>query len=166
MTQLREIFRKYRPKLRRVGGAVRALLKEFEPRDIDFATTTNVYEMKNIFYKKNIYMINLKGQKYDTITVHINNKNFEITTLRIQKRLEDATDPSMWQTNDSKRDLTVNAMFLDFNGTLYDFFNGYNDLLQTRVVFVDDGFSRITEAYLRILRYFHFCCRLAEAFKL
>uniref|UniRef100_A0A1A9UGL9 Poly A polymerase head domain-containing protein n=1 Tax=Glossina austeni TaxID=7395 RepID=A0A1A9UGL9_GLOAU len=107
-------------------------------------------------------MINLKGEKHGTVTVHISNKNFEITTLRIKERLEDATDPSMWQTDASKRDLTVNAMFLDFNGSLYDYFNGYNDLLEKRVVFVDDAFSRITEDYLRILRYFRFYGSLAE----
>uniref|UniRef100_A0A1A9V8B5 Poly A polymerase head domain-containing protein n=1 Tax=Glossina austeni TaxID=7395 RepID=A0A1A9V8B5_GLOAU len=160
--QLREIFRKYKHELRIVGGAVRDLLRDVEPRDIDFATTANVYEMKNIFYKESIYMINLKGEKHGTVTVHINNKNFEITTLRIKERLEDATDPSMWQTDASKRDLTVNAMFLDFNGSLYDYFNGYNDLLEKRVVFVDDAFSRITEDYLRILRYFRFYGSLAE----
>ncbi|KAI9578684.1 hypothetical protein GQX74_009258 [Glossina fuscipes] len=46
--------------------------------------------------------------------------------------------------------------------TLYDFFNGYNDLLQKRVVFVEDVFSRITEDYLRIRRYFRLYCSLAE----
>ncbi|KAI9578657.1 hypothetical protein GQX74_009231 [Glossina fuscipes] len=44
MIQLREIFRKYKHKLRRVGGAVRVLLREVEPRDIDFATTTRYQE--------------------------------------------------------------------------------------------------------------------------
>uniref|UniRef100_A0A1A9VGJ8 Poly A polymerase head domain-containing protein n=1 Tax=Glossina austeni TaxID=7395 RepID=A0A1A9VGJ8_GLOAU len=134
VVQLREIFRKYKHELRIVGGAVRDLLRDVEPRDIDFATTANIYEMKNMFYKESIYMINLKGEKHGTVTVHMNNKNFEITTLRIKKRLEDATDPSMWQADASKRDLTVNAMFLDFNGSLYDYFNGYNHLLEKRVL--------------------------------
>lgn len=40
------------------------------------------------------------------------------------------------------------------DGTLYDYFGGYQDLLKRRLVFVGDADTRIREDYLRILRYF------------
>jgi tRNA nucleotidyltransferase (CCA-adding enzyme) len=40
------------------------------------------------------------------------------------------------------------------DGTLYDYFDGYQDLLKSRLVFVGDSDTRIQEDYLRILRYF------------
>lgn len=53
-------------------------------------------------------------------------------------------------------------MFLGFDGTLYDYFYGYEDLMQRRVVFVGDADVRIKEDFLRILRYFRFYGRIAR----
>ena len=50
----------------------------------------------------------------------------------------------------SRRDLTINSMFLDLNGILYDYFDGENDLKNKRIRFVGDTASRIREDYLRI----------------
>uniref|UniRef100_A0A1A9WKB0 Poly A polymerase head domain-containing protein n=1 Tax=Glossina brevipalpis TaxID=37001 RepID=A0A1A9WKB0_9MUSC len=161
--QIIEIFRKYGHDLRIAGGAVRDLLMNVRPRDIDFATTATVHEMRSFFTRANIHMLNPNGEKHGTITVHINNKNFEITTLRIDKGLEKLTDISMWVSDASRRDLTINAMFVDFNGTVYDYFNGYDDLMRRRVIFVGDASLRIKEDYLRILRYFRFCGSLCRA---
>ena len=53
-------------------------------------------------------------------------------------------------------------MFLDFNGTVTDYFNGVEDLKNKRVRFVGDPDTRIKEDYLRILRYFRFFGRIAN----
>ena len=63
------------------------------------------------------------------------------------------------QLDASRRDLTINAMFLDIDGVLYDYFNGADDLSHKRIRFVGDANDRIREDYLRILRYFRFFAR-------
>ena len=61
-----------------------------------------------------------------------------------------------------RRDLTVNSMFLDLSGTVYDYFNGKEDLEKNRVAFVGTADARIKEDYLRIFRYFRFYGRLGR----
>ena len=67
-----------------------------------------------------------------------------------------------WGLDAERRDLTVNSMFLGFDGKVYDFFGGQKDLEARRVAFVGDPEKRIREDYLRILRYFRFYGRLAR----
>lgn len=105
-------------------------------------------------------------------------ENFEITTLRIDvnpdgrhTEVEFTTD---WQLDASRRDLTVNSMFIVvnfdettntptvINGKLYDFFAGFEDLKNRRIRFVGVPEERIKEDYLRILRYFRFHARLSR----
>ncbi|XP_069499623.1 CCA tRNA nucleotidyltransferase 1, mitochondrial isoform X2 [Ambystoma mexicanum] len=137
-----------------------------KPQDIDFATTATPDQMKEMFQNAGVRLINNKGEKHGTITARIQEQNFEITTLRIDvttdgrhAEVEFTTD---WQKDAERRDLTINSMFLGFDGTLYDFFNGYEDLKKKRVRFVGNAEQRIQEDYLRILRYFRFYGRIAE----
>ena len=53
-------------------------------------------------------------------------------------------------------------MFLGHDGTIYDYFNGYEDLKNHRVRFVGEPSVRVREDYLRILRYFRFYGRIAR----
>ncbi|MBZ3887697.1 CCA tRNA nucleotidyltransferase 1, mitochondrial [Sciurus carolinensis] len=96
----------------------------------------------------------------------LHEENFEITTLRIDvvtdgrhAEVEFTTD---WQKDAERRDLTVNSMFLGFDGTLFDYFNGYADLKNKKVRFVGQAKQRIQEDYLRILRYFRFYGRIVD----
>ncbi|KAH9507310.1 CCA tRNA nucleotidyltransferase 1, mitochondrial [Bulinus truncatus] len=164
---VRDLFRKYNYELRLAGGAVRDLLDGKIPIDLDFATTATPAEMKDMFAKENIRMLNMNGEAHGTITVRINDKeNFEITTLRIDVvtdgRRAEVEFTKDWMLDANRRDLTVNSLFLDFNGTVYDYFNGIDDLKQKRVRFVGNAEQRIQEDYLRILRYFRFYGRIAE----
>lgn len=164
---LASIFKNHNFELRIAGGAVRDLLLGKKPKDFDFATTATPEQMKEMFNKENIRMINMNGEKHGTITPRINNKeNFEITTLRIDKitdgRHAEVEFTKDWLLDASRRDLTINSMFLGLDGTLYDFFHGYDDLKKRRVVFVGDATIRIKEDYLRILRYFRFYGRIAD----
>ena len=132
------------------------------PADIDFATTATPDQMKAMFEAASIRMINNQGEKHGTITARINDKeNYEVTTLRID-RVTDGRHAKVeftkdWQLDASRRDLTINSMFLDLDGTLYDYFCGEEDLKQRKVRFVGDPEKRIQEDYLRILRYFRYC---------
>lgn len=67
-----------------------------------------------------------------------------------------------WKLDALRRDLTINAMGVALDGTLYDYFNGLKHLAENRVLFVGDSRTRIREDYLRILRYFRFYGRIGE----
>eukprot|EP00090_Calanus_glacialis_P011086 TRINITY_DN19564_c0_g1_i1.p1 TRINITY_DN19564_c0_g1~~TRINITY_DN19564_c0_g1_i1.p1 ORF type:complete len:427 (-),score=146.80 TRINITY_DN19564_c0_g1_i1:75-1355(-) len=163
---LSSLFTKHGYELRIAGGAVRDLLMDKAPADIDFATTATPDQMKDMFEKEEIRMINNQGEKHGTITARINDKeNYEVTTLRIDKvtdgrhaEVEFTTD---WQLDANRRDLTINSMFLGLDGLVYDYFNGTEDLKAKKVKFVGDPVQRIQEDYLRILRYFRFYGRIS-----
>lgn len=167
LKELFKIFDKNNYELRIAGGAVRDLILNIIPKDIDLATNATPRDMINLFEKENIRLINLNGAKHGTVTCRINDKyNYEITTLRIDVktygRKADVQFTNDWYQDSSRRDLTINSMFLDLNGNIYDYFNGYNDLLLKRVKFVGNADKRIKEDFLRILRYFRFFSRIAN----
>ncbi|XP_056316342.1 CCA tRNA nucleotidyltransferase 1, mitochondrial [Danio aesculapii] len=162
---LAEIFQKNQFELRIAGGAVRDLLSGKRPEDVDFATTATPEEMKSMFQTAGVRMINNKGEKHGTITARLHEENFEVTTLRVDVQtdgrhaeVEFTTD---WHKDAERRDLTINSMFLGLDGTLYDYFQGYEDLKNRKVRFVGSASLRIQEDYLRILRYFRFYGRVA-----
>ncbi|CAG9540206.1 unnamed protein product [Cercopithifilaria johnstoni] len=166
LVKLNDLFKTNNFQLRMAGGAVRDLLMGIKPSDVDFATNATPDEMKELFVREGIRMLNKNGEEHGTITCRIDDKeNFEITTLRIdivcdgrRAKIEFTTN---WQLDANRRDLTVNSLFLDLDGTVIDYFGGIKDLEKRQIVFVGDANQRIQEDYLRILRYFRFFGRLA-----
>ncbi|KAJ8925634.1 hypothetical protein NQ315_009479 [Exocentrus adspersus] len=161
------LFKKYGYEIRVAGGAVRDLLMNQRPIDLDFATTATPTQMKDMFTAEEVRMINMNGEKHGTITPRINDKeNFEITTLRIDVvtdgRHAEVQFTTDWMLDAFRRDLTINSMFLGLDGSIYDYFFGYDDLKKRRVAFVGNPVTRIQEDYLRILRYFRFYGRIAQ----
>ncbi|CAF1074851.1 unnamed protein product [Adineta ricciae] len=166
LLKLAELFHASQYEIRVAGGAVRDILMGILPHDVDFATTATPDQMKDMFTKAQIRMINSNGEKHGTITARVDDtENFEITTLRIDVttdgRHAEVEYTQDWQLDANRRDLTMNALFLDLNGTIYDYFNGIEDLHNRCVRFVGDAEQRIREDYLRILRYFRFFGRFA-----
>lgn len=166
LTTVLQVFDKYKYEIRLCGGAVRDILMGKLPTDLDFATTATPDQMVEFLTKENIRMVNKGGLKHGTVTPHIDGVNFEITTLRIDvvtdgrhAEVEYTTD---WKLDAGRRDLTVNSMYLGMDGTVYDYFNGYEDLKKRQIKFVGNPKTRIAEDYLRILRYFRFYGRLAD----
>uniref|UniRef100_A0A8D2E251 CCA tRNA nucleotidyltransferase 1, mitochondrial n=1 Tax=Sciurus vulgaris TaxID=55149 RepID=A0A8D2E251_SCIVU len=166
LKSLTELFAREKHELRIAGGAVRDLLSGVQPQDVDFATTATPAQMKALFQAAGVRTINNKGEKHGTVTARLHEENFEITTLRVDvvtdgrhAEVEFTTD---WQKDAERRDLTVNSMFLGFDGTLFDYFNGYEDLKNKKVRFVGQAKRRIQEDYLRILRYFRFYGRIVD----
>ena len=83
LIKLIEIFKKYEYKIRIVGGAVRYLIMNKMPKDIDLATTAMPKEMKLMFEKENIRTVNRNGETHGTVTLRLPDEvNYEITTLR------------------------------------------------------------------------------------
>ncbi len=167
VNELSRLFRENGFEIRLAGGPVRDLLLGKRPKDLDFATDATPDDMKRIFDAAGVRMINNKGEKHGTVTPRIFDKeNFEVTTLRIDVttdgRHAEVQFTNDWELDSGRRDLTINSMFLGLDGTLYDYFNGAEDLKRRRVAFVGDPVQRIQEDYLRILRYFRFYGRIAE----
>lgn len=177
-----KLFLKYGYDIRIAGGAVRDILMRKEPKDVDMATTATPAEMIKMFTLEGIRMLNRNGEAHGTVTIRVNDSvNYEITTLRIDTKTDgrhaEVIFTTDWQLDSSRRDLTVNSMFICVSfedgtsedpskvivkGKLYDYFNGYDDLAHRRIHFVGEPSARIKEDYLRILRYFRFHGRLAN----
>lgn len=171
LRSLVDLFGRYNYQLRIAGGAVRDIVMGTRPKDLDFATDATPDQMKEMFEREQIRMINTKGEKHGTVTARINDKeNFEVTTLRIDN-ITDGRHAVVeftkdWKLDANRRDLTINSMFLGLDGKLYDYFYGYDDLQKRKVVFVGDAGTRICEDYLRILRYIrtgYICRRIVNA---
>ena len=166
LKQLQEIFLKNNFELRLCGGAVRDLLLDQVPQDLDFATVATPDQMISMFNSEGIRLINETGWGHGTVTCRICEENFEITTLRIDTvtdgRRAIVKYTTDWRVDASRRDLTVNSMFMTLNGDVIDFFNGMEDLKQREVKFVGNPKQRIMEDYLRILRYFRFFGRISD----
>lgn len=151
--------------LRIVGGSVRDLLLDKKPKDIDLATDALPEQVIEIAKKLN-YTYIPTGLQHGTVTVMLDKVPLEITTLRtdVETTGRHATVQFIkdWKADAQRRDLTFNAMSLDFDGNLYDYFNGVNDLRKNIVRFVGNPAQRIQEDYLRILRYFRFFARFGQ----
>ena len=157
--QIFSILEEIGAETRVVGGAVRNSILKLDVNDIDFATTAEPDEIIAIFTAKGIRTIPT-GIAHGTVTVVIDSKNYEITTLRkdIQTDGRHAVVKfgKDWSKDAQRRDFTMNALYLDRNGKLFDYVNGYQDCLAKKVRFIGSADQRIKEDYLRILRYFRF----------
>ncbi|XP_065216794.1 CCA tRNA nucleotidyltransferase 1, mitochondrial-like [Planococcus citri] len=164
--KLLNAFVKNKYELRVVGGAVRDVLMGVRPKDLDFATDATPGQMKYFFKQEKIYTINPNGEAHGTVTAHIHGKNYEITTLRKDDecfgRHARVIFTKNWREDATRRDLTINCMFLGFDGTLYDYCGGEEDVKNRNVRFVGDPATRIKEDFLRIMRYFRFYGRISN----
>lgn len=117
LLKLAELFRSHQHEIRIAGGAVRDLLMGIRPHDVDFATTATPDQVKSMLNQANIRMINANGEKHGTITARIDDQeNFEVTTLRVDVvtdgRHAVVEFTKDWALDASRRDLTINALFL------------------------------------------------------
>jgi len=146
-------------KLMFVGGCVRKLIKEQEIDDIDIATNVHPKEIKKILVKNNIKFLET-GISHGTITVLINDFKFEITTLRkdvsTDGRHADVQFIPDWEIDAKRRDFTINAIYSNLRGEVYDPLEGVKDLREGIIQFIGKPSIRIEEDYLRIIRYIRF----------
>jgi poly(A) polymerase len=153
------------PEARIAGGAVRDMLAAQPVSDIDLASPLPPDAVMRRLDKAGIRAIPT-GLDHGTITALLAGRGFEITTLRRdietdgRHALVAFTDN--WQADAARRDFTINAMSMDRNGRVFDYFTGQADLDAGLVRFVGDAGQRIAEDYLRILRFFRFFARYAK----
>ncbi|MDR1907271.1 MAG: CCA tRNA nucleotidyltransferase [Holosporales bacterium] len=150
---------------RLVGGCVRDTILGKPIADIDIAVNAPPEKVKEIFEKAGKEVIS-SGIEHGTITVIENGTPFELTSLRKDVETDGRhakvkyTDD--WKQDAARRDFTINALYLDRDGNIYDYFGGIHDLKHGIVRFVGDPVQRIKEDYLRILRYYRFLIRLGR----
>ena len=142
-----------------VGGCVRKFLTDENIDDIDIASIFSPEEIKEKFKNSNFKIINT-GVEHGSVTVVINSSKFEITTLRkdIQTdgRHAEVLFIDNWQKDSERRDFTINAIYMDRKGKIYDPQNGRRDLNKREVKFIGEPSLRIEEDYLRIIRFIRF----------
>ncbi len=100
------------------------------------------------------------GIKHGTVMAVAHGEGIEVTTLRrdveTDGRHAKVAFTDDWEADARRRDFTINALFCDPDGTLYDPVGGLEDLRAGRVRFVGDARTRIEEDVLRLLRFFRF----------
>ena len=145
--------------LRFVGGCVRDTLMERPVGDLDAATPAMPGTVMALLEAEGIKTIPT-GLKHGTVTAIILDRQIEITTLRedaaCDGRHAEVRYTDDWQRDAARRDFTMNALYMDAAGEVYDYFGGLGDLAARRLRFIGDPVARIREDYLRILRFFRF----------
>ncbi len=142
-----------------VGGAVRNSLMGLAVADIDIATTLLPDAVTERAAAAGIKAVPT-GIDHGTVTLVIDGRPFEVTTLRTdvetdgrRAKVAFSTD---WQTDAERRDLTINALYADASGKVIDLVGGLGDIEKRNIRFIGDAATRIAEDYLRILRFFRF----------
>jgi len=158
MKNLESIFSGY--EIRFVGGCVRDFVMKNTPKDYDFCTTATPEQMIAIGNKYTDVSIIPTGIDHGTISFVIGDDVFEVTTLRTDEssdgRHAEVQYVSSFEEDAKRRDFTMNAMSMDFDGNIYDYFYGQKDIKNKKLRFVGKTRERITEDYLRILRAYRF----------
>ncbi len=152
-------FQNQNYKLKLVGGCVRKLITEEKIDDMDIAINIEPEKVKKVLVEQKIKFVET-GITHGTITVLINDFKFEITSLRkdlsTDGRHAKVEFTSNWEQDAQRRDFTINAIYSDISGEVYDPLNGIEDLKNGIIKFIGDPNQRIQEDYLRILRYLRF----------
>lgn len=145
--------------VRIVGGAVRNALLGLPVADVDMATTLTPDVVVARARAAGIKAVPT-GIEHGTVTLVIDGEGFEVTTLRrdveTNGRHAQVAFGTDWQTDAERRDLTINALYADENGEIIDLIKGLPDIETGTVRFIGDAATRISEDYLRILRFFRF----------
>jgi poly(A) polymerase len=143
---------------RAVGGAVRdTLLGLPVTQAVDLATTAEPDQVIALAERAGLKTVPT-GIDHGTVTVIANGAPFEVTTLRRDVenygRHAKIAYTTSWEEDAKRRDFTLNAIYADGDGTVFDPLGGYGDLRAGRVRFIGDAKARIKEDFLRILRFF------------
>jgi poly(A) polymerase len=145
--------------VRYVGGCIRKVINKEVVDDIDLATNLKPNEICEALKNKDINFYET-GIEHGTVTAVIDEYKYEITSLRKDvktdgrhAKVEFSTD---WKEDAVRRDFSINSIYSDARGNLFDPNNGKKDLEEGLIHFIGDAESRIKEDYLRILRYVRF----------
>ena len=149
-----------------VGGCVRKYLEKENIDDIDIATILTTEQLKECFKDTKIKLIET-GIDHGSVTIINGDYKFEITTLRKDVRTDgrhaeiELIDD--WTEDSNRRDFSINAIYMNRYGKIFDPHSGREDLKNKIIKFIGDPDKRINEDYLRILRYIRFSLQYNSA---
>ncbi|SFJ90510.1 tRNA nucleotidyltransferase (CCA-adding enzyme) [Marinilactibacillus piezotolerans] len=144
-----------------VGGSVRDALLGKEVNDVDIATSAFPLEVKHLF-KKTIDV----GIEHGTVMILSGNNSYEITTFRTESTYQDFRRPDSvtfvrsLKEDLKRRDFTINALAMDREGIIHDYFKGKEDLKSRLIKAVGIPDERFNEDALRMLRATRFASQL------
>jgi tRNA nucleotidyltransferase (CCA-adding enzyme) len=144
-----------------VGGYVRDKLLGIESGDIDITTSATPTEVINLFSN-----VKETGKKYGSVTVLMDEYKYEVTTFRSDGEYLDNRHPEeVVYSKDiiddlSRRDFTINALIMDPQEKISDYFDSKNDLERKLIRTINDPLKRFKEDSLRMLRAFRFVSKL------
>lgn len=149
-----------------VGGCVRDALMGHKVKDIDIAVNAPPDRVERMLQAQGLAVVRT-GFAHGTVTAVVNGRGFELTSLRRDM----ATDgrhaivayTDAWHEDAGRRDFTVNALYADLHGTVYDYVGGAADVQAGMIRFIGDPRARIEEDVLRILRFFRFTAWYAKS---
>ena len=152
-----------------VGGAVRDfLLGDKDFIDIDLTTSLSVEELIKIF-KRNKIQFDDRARRYNCLTIRAQKKNIQITSfrkdIRTFGRAADIEIIDNIEEDAKRRDFTINALYCSLDGEIVDPLGNLKDVNNKELNFIGDPETRITEDYLRILRFFRFVAVLDLKYK-
>jgi poly(A) polymerase len=147
-----------------VGGCIRDLLLNIQPKDFDIATNAHPDQVTAIF--KNSRII---GRRFKIVHVRIDRQIIEVSTFRkkpseVNKLRNGVVQDNAFGTIEEdaqRRDFTMNAIFYDpINNHLFDPFNGKKDIENRNINFIGNPEQRINEDPVRLLRAIRFHAKL------
>jgi poly(A) polymerase len=142
-----------------VGGCVRKFINNENIDDIDIATIFSPEQIREKFKSTEFKIIDT-GLEHGSVTAIINSSKFEITTLRKDTKTDGRRTEVLfiddWKQDSERRDFTINAIYMDRKGKIYDPQNGRHDLKKREIKFIGQVALRIEEDYLRIIRFIRF----------
>lgn len=151
--------------IRFVGGAVRDTLAGLSGFDLDLATDLSPDELIEACLDVGIKTVPI-GLKYGTVGVVLDDRVLEVTSLRKDIKTDGrhavVEFTNDWSVDASRRDLTINAVYADLKGNVFDYYNGIEDLEKHVVKFIGNPEDRIKEDYLRIMRFFRFYSKFGK----
>lgn len=142
-----------------VGGCVRDSLLGLQPKDWDICTSALPEQVEDIFKGNRIIET---GLKHGTVTIVMDDGQYEVTTFRTDGAYSDCRRPDnvtfVHNVEDdlARRDFTINALAYDGNGQLIDLYGGMYHLEQGIISCVGNADDRFNEDALRIMRALRF----------
>lgn len=167
--KINKLINYYGGELRMIGGISRDLiLNARNSKDLDFVTDLEIEKVILCFKTKKI-KFSKTGIKYGCVKIQMGKFCIEITSLRREfdydGRRPQIEYTKSWTEDSNRRDFTINAIYIDFHGMIFDPHSGYDDLLKKKVRFIGDPNKRIIEDNLRILRFIRFSIKYGKKFE-
>ena len=155
--KLFQLVEKHGGVLRFVGGAVRDAIAGIERSDIDLVTDMSPAEFSDMCLDEGLKCVPI-GIQFFTTGVIIGDNFFKVTSLSS----DDENSKDEWKKDAAKRDLTINAVYADDKGNVFDYYNGIKDLEQGNIKFIGSPQETIEADYIRIMRFFRFCAMFGK----